>query len=32
LAAVTDKPMEILDAEETQKETVPVWGGGAKEK
>jgi len=32
LAAVTDQPMEILDAEETQKETVPVWGGGAKEK
>ena len=31
LATVTDKPMEILEAEK-QRETVPVGGGGAKEK
>ncbi len=31
LAAVTEKPMEIMEAEK-QKETVPVAGGGAKTK
>jgi len=32
LAAVTEKPMEILETTETQKETVPVGGGGTKAK
>jgi hypothetical protein len=32
LAAVTDKPMEIIEAVEKQKETVPVVGGGTKPK
>jgi hypothetical protein len=32
LATVTDKPMEIIEAVEKQKETVPVVGGGTKTK
>jgi predicted Rossmann fold nucleotide-binding protein DprA/Smf involved in DNA uptake len=32
LAAVTDKPMEIIEAAQKQKETVPVVGGGTKPK
>jgi hypothetical protein len=32
LAAVTEKPMEIIEAVEKQKETVPVVGGGTKPK
>ena len=32
LAAVTEKPMEILETAEEQKQTVPVGGGGTKSK
>src|SRR5262245_2457274 len=32
LAAVTDKPMEILETAEEQRQTVPVGGGGTKAK
>ena len=32
LAAVTEKPMEILETAEEQRQTVPVGGGGTKAK